>query len=129
VRRGYQNDVLFGSAIAPRFVLGVRENVPIPVTGDPGDPSREIAIEVPATNFWAKRVTRSKCPELLPVIAELTPESDFHAYGAQLVLLGAIRHRGWLARHCLVFPRSASTAIRPNEALGVGFQSTSRRLG
>jgi hypothetical protein len=102
----------------------------LPVPGDLGDPFREIAIEAPATSFWANRVTRSKCPELLPVIAKLTPESDLHAYGAQLVLLGAIGHRRLaLPGIASVFPRSASTAIRPNEALGVAFQSTSRRLG
>lgn len=33
--------------------------------------------------LWASRVTRSKCPELLPAIANVMPECDFHAYGAR----------------------------------------------
>jgi glycosyltransferase involved in cell wall biosynthesis len=33
--------------------------------------------------LWASRVTRSKCPELLPAIAGLMPDCDFHAYGAR----------------------------------------------
>lgn len=33
--------------------------------------------------LWAGRVTRSRCPELLPVIARLMPECDFQAYGAR----------------------------------------------
>jgi glycosyltransferase involved in cell wall biosynthesis len=33
--------------------------------------------------LWASRVTRSKCPELLPAIAAMMPECDFHAYGAR----------------------------------------------
>lgn len=33
--------------------------------------------------LWASRVTRGKCPELLPMIARLLPECDIHAYGAR----------------------------------------------
>jgi glycosyltransferase involved in cell wall biosynthesis len=33
--------------------------------------------------LWASRVTRQKCPELLPAIAGLMPDCDFHAYGAR----------------------------------------------
>jgi glycosyltransferase involved in cell wall biosynthesis len=33
--------------------------------------------------LWASRVTRSKCPELLPAIAGLMTDCDFHAYGAR----------------------------------------------
>jgi glycosyltransferase involved in cell wall biosynthesis len=33
--------------------------------------------------LWASRVTRSKCPELVPAVARLLSECDIHAYGAR----------------------------------------------
>ncbi len=54
-----------------------------PTIQDDRAAKRTSAIDGRRQVLWASRVTRSKCPELLPVIAKLMPDCDFHAYGAR----------------------------------------------